>query len=844
MELIRNFKELNKNDAPIAGGKGASLGEMTQAGIPVPPGFVILSSAFDQFIKDADLVQEIDAVLDKVNHKEIHTVENASEQIQGLIKGVTMPESIAEEIKRQFKNLDTEYVAVRSSATAEDGQEHAWAGQLDSFLNTTEKDLLEKVQHCWASLFTPRAIFYRFEKSLYTTQISVAVVVQKMVNSEVSGIAFSVHPVTEDRNQLIIEAGFGLGEAVVSGQITPDNYVVEKEPRRIIDINVNTQARALYRVRGGGNEWRDISEPQASSQVLNEKQILELSNIIIGIENHYSFPCDIEWAYENGNFYVVQSRPITTLAQEGSEHEKDKLDISFNSDKDRIVDYLKSHRMDIQNAQGSFFACDLVFSSYIESEKIHGVKFTPILAYLEDGKNFFQIISDENIMNVARKIYKDYLIDEKTLDIKIDDHAEITKKIDTLWENHKKRKSITDQELFEFFRRMITMSRNWWLYGVIGEDKGRIIDEEIVPLFEKNHNIDKNKAFEIISTLSHSEEQAAFSMERKSFYEACSYVLSADGLKKVVLNNDVFAIKNDRHFMRSFEDYRRNYFYKNTDFSDRKEVTIETFIAELKVEIQENTSKKIKKEISSIENATQEIKENKQKILSSIIFTTEEKKLINFASKTVCWIDNRKVGMMKQFYYLFSLLHEIAEMCHVAYEDVAVLFVPEVEKLLINKGKLNAEDLKERKKNLMVVYEIGEKNKIFYGQDASDMFRLSKGISEDSKKLKGSVASRGDDKWVSGIVRIVIDPMKDPFEKDEILVTSMTRIEFVPLMKKAKMIVTDEGGIACHAAIVSRELGVPCIIGTKNATDILANGDVIKADTEKGFITITKKYGN
>ena len=312
-KFILAFNELSSDDVGIAGGKGASLGEMTQANIPVPPGFVILSTTFDQFIKDADLAQEIDAILDKVDHKEIHTVESASEKIQGLIKNATMPENIVGEIKKHFKNLDTEYVAVRSSATAEDGTEHAWAEQLDSFLNTTEKDLLEKVQHCWASLFTPRAIFYRFEKGLHTTLISVAVVVQKMVNSEISGIAFSVHSVTEDRNQLIIEAGFSLGEAIVSGQITPDSYVVEKEPRRIIDINVSNQERGLYRSKNGGNEWLEIREPKASSQVLNEKQILELADIILGIENHYNFPCDIEWAYEDGKFYVVQSRPITTL---------------------------------------------------------------------------------------------------------------------------------------------------------------------------------------------------------------------------------------------------------------------------------------------------------------------------------------------------------------------------------------------------------------------------------------------------------------------------------------------------------------------------------------------------
>lgn len=313
MILIKTFEQIAKSDISIAGGKGASLGEMTQAGISVPFGFVILSNVFEKFLEETDLNIEIEAILDSVNHKEIHTVEYASEKIEALVIGAVIPRDIAEEIQKFFKRLNAKYVAVRSSATAEDSTSAAWAGQLESYLNTTEKSLLENVKKCWASLFTPRAIYYRFEKNLHKQKISVAVVVQKMVESEKSGIAFSVHPVTQDRNQIIIEAGFGLGEAIVGGEITPDSYVVEKEPRRIIDININAQTKGLYRSKNGGNEWVDISEPEASSQVLNEKQIFELSEIILKIENHYGFPCDIEWTIENDKIHIVQSRPITTL---------------------------------------------------------------------------------------------------------------------------------------------------------------------------------------------------------------------------------------------------------------------------------------------------------------------------------------------------------------------------------------------------------------------------------------------------------------------------------------------------------------------------------------------------
>lgn len=313
--LIKNFAQISKKDTEIAGGKGASLGEMTQAGIPVPEGFVILSNAFERFINETDLNVEIDAVLDTVDIKEVHTIENASEKIQAMILSKEMLEDIKTEILKFYKKLGYKFVAVRSSATSEDSASVAWAGQLDSFLNTTSETLLENVKKCWASLFTSRAIFYRFEKELNKDNISVAVVVQKMVDSEESGIAFSVHPVTQDKNQIIIEAGFGLGEAIVSGSITPDSYVVDKQGFSILDINVNEQTKALYKKTKGGNEWKDLGE-RGKRQVLNEKEVIELSKLIVKIESHYGFPCDIEWAKETGEFYIVQSRPITTLDKE------------------------------------------------------------------------------------------------------------------------------------------------------------------------------------------------------------------------------------------------------------------------------------------------------------------------------------------------------------------------------------------------------------------------------------------------------------------------------------------------------------------------------------------------
>lgn len=309
---IKNFKQLSKSDVNVAGGKGASLGEMTQAGIPVPPGFVILAPAFDRFLAETDLTQEVEAQLDKVNYEDVSSVDRASRVIHELILAAKFPEDLEKEIMSEFKELGAEFVAVRSSATAEDSSAASWAGELESYLNTTETTLFENVKKCWASLFTPRAIVYRNEKGMRQTHVSVAVVVQKMVQSEVAGICFTVHPVTRDTNQMIIEACWGLGEYIVGGIVTPDSYVIDKRDGAFIDVNIAEQDIML--VRGeNGNDKVDVPAGKKEQQKINGAQISNLAEICANIEKHYGFPCDIEWGMEKGAFYIVQSRPITTL---------------------------------------------------------------------------------------------------------------------------------------------------------------------------------------------------------------------------------------------------------------------------------------------------------------------------------------------------------------------------------------------------------------------------------------------------------------------------------------------------------------------------------------------------
>lgn len=313
MEFTRPFEKLGKNDADKAGGKGASLGEMTQAGIPVPPGFVILAETFDHFLAEADLNSTIAAELAQVNVHDTNSVEQVSERIRAIFEATPIPEDIAKKIEEDFAELDAKFVAVRSSATAEDAADASWAGELESYLYTSSTTLLENVKKCWSSLFTPRAIFYRTEKGMRDLKVAVAVVVQKMVPSEISGICFTVHPVTKDPNQLIIEAGWGLGEAIVGGMITPDSYIIDKRNWEMLDTYISEQSMKVVHAPEGDTEEAVVAADDRERQKMSHERVLEMAKLAAKIEMHYGFPQDIEWALADGKIWIVQSRPITTL---------------------------------------------------------------------------------------------------------------------------------------------------------------------------------------------------------------------------------------------------------------------------------------------------------------------------------------------------------------------------------------------------------------------------------------------------------------------------------------------------------------------------------------------------
>ena len=332
--LVMWFEELKKDDVPIVGGKCANLGEMLRAGIPVPPGFAVTAYAYKRFIEETKIAEKIYDILDETikDPKDPKQYEEASRKIRALIESTPIPEYLKKEIIENYRKLCKKtkskevFVAVRSSATAEDLPGASFAGQQETFLNVKgEDELLNSVRKCWSSLFTPRAIFYRTQKGFRHEKVLISVAVQKMVNSRSSGVMFTLHPVTGDRSKIVIESVWGLGEAIVSGAVTPDHFEVDKNTFKIVVKNIVKKTVEYVRdPKTGKTIHAEVPSERQEAPSLTDEEVVELAKIAKKIEEHYGTPQDIEFAVDRDlpfpkNLFIVQSRPETVWSVKEAE---------------------------------------------------------------------------------------------------------------------------------------------------------------------------------------------------------------------------------------------------------------------------------------------------------------------------------------------------------------------------------------------------------------------------------------------------------------------------------------------------------------------------------------------
>lgn len=330
MKLIAWLNELSNENVDIAGGKGASLGEMWNAKLPVPPAFVVTAHAYQYFIKETKLDKKIKEILNGIDVNNSEELHKKAEKIRKLITNAKMPKdlelSIIESYNKlcnDFGNGEDVFVAIRSSATAEDLPDASFAGQQDTYLNIKgAEEVVKGVQKCFASLFTPRAIFYREQKDFDHFKVALAVVVQKMINAEKAGVLFTVNPINQNYDEMVIEGAWGLGEGVVSGAVTPDTYIVDKNNLSV--KNMTIARKEIMFIKDENGETKTIVTPDdlKEKRVLSDEELKRLSEKGIFIEKHYKRPMDIEWAIENEEIYMLQARPITTLNEEKNKEKK------------------------------------------------------------------------------------------------------------------------------------------------------------------------------------------------------------------------------------------------------------------------------------------------------------------------------------------------------------------------------------------------------------------------------------------------------------------------------------------------------------------------------------------
>ena len=333
--LLRRFEDLSRDDVDYAGGKGANLGEMTAAGLPVPDGFVVGAPSYAIFCDVGGLRERIEERLSSVDVDDTAELDRATKEVRVMVEEEPVPDEIAQEIRDAYLELagdrDNPPVAVRSSATAEDTEAASFAGMNETFLNVRGPDeVVDAVRRCWSSLFGARTVFYRAKQGFGQSDMDIAVVVQLQILSTRAGVMFTIDPASGDRDRLVIEGSLGLGESVVSGQVSPDRYVVDKETLHIEKRDVKRKELVIEPLPDGGTRTRELSGEESTQPVLSDEEVREVAKLGIRDEGHYGTPQDTEWAFDGeGTAWMLQSRPVTASGGDKSaelaEHEGEAL---------------------------------------------------------------------------------------------------------------------------------------------------------------------------------------------------------------------------------------------------------------------------------------------------------------------------------------------------------------------------------------------------------------------------------------------------------------------------------------------------------------------------------------
>jgi pyruvate,water dikinase len=871
-----------------AGGKGANLSKLLQADFPVPPGFIITTAAYQKFVRLKKITGEIALLTRTIDPKDSQQLDDISRQIRGLFENKQVAPATKKQIISAYGDLDTGSVAVRSSATAEDLPGISFAGQQDSFLNITNpKDLLEAVISCWSSLWTARSIGYRARYNIQIDQVSMAVVVQEMVPSFSSGVLFTANPLNGSRSEMVIDAAFGVGEALVSGQVEPDHYIIDVANKKILDRRIGSKAIAMYTQGSGGLSVLDIAAHD--ELVLSDEKILELTAIGLQIADLFDFPQDIEWAISSDQIYILQSRPITTLFPLPEEPANIPLKAYFSFA--AIQGVMEPITPSGQDALRWLFAggsslLDFDFTNETQpiiknaGERLW-VDITNALRNPLGSRimrNFIALV-DPGLVNVLGDLLKDPQSDFGKGNLRLSTlhrmrrfifpllkqafkyirfpggkadliHAASQAEIDRVFEKYPQ--PINPEDLPELIREI----RNGFVYAVPHIAAGAV--GGLLPFFLINkltqHLTGSNRlAMEIVRGLPNN---VTTEMDL-SLWDTAQRIRSDQGSLEQFSATDAEELSAlyvggdlPDTAQSAIDDLLQTYGMRGLGEIDlgrkrfREDPTYIIGIILNYLQIDDPAlapDHKFKEGAQAAETAVQE--------LISIARTTFagriKANLIGYLYVRVRELAGLRespkfhiiqlMGVIRQGMLAYGR-HLVSEGIIVQAEDIFYLYYAEIEQLVNNVDREWRTIIAQRREN----YQIELYRKQIPRMLLSDGRAFYEGISsleDEPGKLVGSPVSPG---LVEGVVRVVVDPINPGLLPGEIMVCQGTDPAWTPLFLTAGGLIMEVGGMMTHGAIVAREYGIPAVVGVSQATEVLQNGQGIQLNGSTGEILLLK----
>lgn len=864
--FVLDFQEIEKTQLFLVGGKGLNLGELSNIqGIQVPEGFCVTTVGYEQVIGKNGAFQTLLNQLAMLKIEERDRIGEISKQIREVIMAVEIPVDVVESVAHYLSHFGDEHAyAVRSSATAEDLPYASFAGQQDTYLNVIGKEnILQHIKKCWASLFTDRAVIYRMQNGFDHNQVSICVVIQKMVFPEASGILFTADPITSNRKVLSIDASFGLGEALVSGLVSADNYKVKED--EIVEKVIATKKLAIYGRKEGGTERKKIAPNQQKFQTLTEQQILQLARIGRQIEAYFGCPQDIEWCLVDDTIYIVQSRPITTLypipeVNDGENHvyisvghqqmmtdAMKPLGLSF---------FLLTTSAPMCKAGGRLFvdatqrlaspaSRDYLINTLGKSDPLIRDALTTVI----ERENFIKLLSDDEkekdlSKDVPPASSQQQPENDPEIVTNLIRNSELS--IEELKRNMQTKSGVDVLDfILEDIQQLKKVLFNSQSIAIImaGMNASSWINEKMEQwLGEKNaadvlsqsvqHNITSEMGLalldvadvirpylEVIAYLQHVEDD--------SFLDE---LIQFKGGEKVRDAIDAFLNKYGMRCSGEID-------ITKTRWSEQPATIIPMILNHIrdfeygasKRKFEEGLQEALKKEKELLERL-QHLPDGEQKV-------EETKRMICNLRNFIGYREYPKYGMIHRYFiYKQALLKEAEKLVQNnvldEIEDIYYLTFEELHEV-VRTNKLDYKII-HKQKNAYKLYEKLTPPRVITS-DGEIITGKYKRENLPAEAIVGLPVSSG---VVEGRARVILNMEDANLEDGDILVTAFTDPGWTPLFVSIKGLVTEVGGLMTHGAVIAREYGLPAVVGVENATKLIKDGQRIRVHGTEGYIEV------